>query len=165
MKKPQAVRWDPSKSTVESARTTIPQLAQRLFTAGRKAAKRKIKTKTLHEFRLEVKRFRYTLELFRPLYGPALDTRLAKLRRMQQYLGAINDCTTTRALIVGAQGKASLLVKELLSRLDTGEKDSARKFVRYWTETFDAPGEQERLVRYLRNYAGRGGRLDVTSGA
>ena len=158
MKKQEAVSWDPTKSTTGSARTILPELAKRFFAAGRKCAKRKGKTNTLHEFRLEAKRFRYTLELFRPLYGPALDSRLARLRRIQQYLGTVNDCVTTRGLILNTQDKKGLLVTELQARLDARQKDQTRKFLAYWKEAFDAPGEEKRWVRYLRDYAGRKGR-------
>lgn len=157
MKKQEAVSWDPTRSATESARTVLPDLAKRFFAAGRKSTKRKGKTKTLHEFRLETKRIRYTLELFRPLYGPALDSRLARLRSIQQYLGAVNDCVTVRGLILNTQDKRSLPVTELLARLETRQKDQTRKFLTYWKETFDAPGEEKRWVRYLRNYAGRKG--------
>ena len=124
MKKREAVLWNPTDSTVDNARAKLPDLTARLFTAGRKATKRKGKPKPLHEFRLEVKRFRYTLELFQPLYGPALDSRLAKLRRIQQYLGAINDIRTTRALVLETQKRKSLPVKEILPRLDSQEKET-----------------------------------------
>jgi hypothetical protein len=30
-----------------------------------------------------------------------------------------------------------------------------RKLVDYWKKNFDGPGEQERWVRYLSDYAGR----------
>ena len=155
MKKRETILWNPTDTTVENAQAKLPDLAAGLFAAGRKAIKQKGKTKPLHEFRLAVKRFRYTLEIFQPLYGPALDSRLAKLRRIQQYLGAINDCRTTRALVLETQKIKSLLAKEILSQLDSREKEKIRQFHRYWQETFNVPGEEKRWIQYLYTYAGR----------
>src|SRR5580692_6953009 len=59
-----------SKSASENARSILPKMARRYFEAGRKAIEGKRPPGELHAFRLKTKRFRYTLELFSPLYGP-----------------------------------------------------------------------------------------------
>ena len=155
-KKLKAIPWDPSESVRESAARVLPLLAGRLFEAGRHTVHgKKLTTKRLHGFRLEVKRFRYSLELFRPLYGPALDQRLARLRRLQQLLGRITDCASIRSLLTAGTGKKARPLARILHELDSLEKERTRKFLGYWRESFDAPGEEQAWVRYLRNYAGR----------
>ena len=55
----------------------------------------------LHGFRLETKRFRYTLELFRPLYGPNLDRYLKALRELQGALGKVSDYQAIQRVLPG----------------------------------------------------------------
>ncbi len=68
----------------------------------------------MHEFRLLVKRYRYTLEI---LGGPK--NRIELLRRFQERLGAINDCVTTGALLAesGVEGADLRRIKTALNRL------------------------------------------------
>jgi CHAD domain-containing protein len=154
MKRKRAPSWDRAKSAAECARSELPRLAEEYFAAGRKAVKRRTKAETLHAFRLATKRFRYTLELFQPLYGPGLASRLEMLRRVQQYLGDFNDCVITRNLI-RQTGGGDVAAKELLERLTEREKQRTRKLVQYWRQTFDAPGAEQGWLRYLRAWAGR----------
>lgn len=150
--------WDPQRDVAESAKETLPQLAAELFAAGRRAARGKIKLKRLHKFRLLTKRFRYTLELFRPIYGPALGERLAQLRRLQSHLGRINDCSATRSLLDQTlhKGRMHPKQKRVLRLLKRSERVRIEKFLAFWRESFDVRGEEQRWVRYLRDYAGRG---------
>ena len=156
MKKLKAIQWDPSQGVIESAGIVLPPLASHLFRSGRNTVEGKLTENRLHGFLLEVKRFRYTLELFRPLYGPALDKRLSGLRRLQQLLGRISDCAAIRALLLEERGKKDSTLERVLHKLDAVEQERTGKFLNYWKETFDAPGEEQAWVRYLRNYAGRG---------
>ena len=96
--------WSGSKSVAENARLVLPGLAARYFTAGRALIARKPSPVALHKFRLETKRFRYTLELFNKCYGPGLGQRLKTLQRIQQDLGSINDWATTRRML-SAKGR------------------------------------------------------------
>ena len=92
--------WDESKPAAESARQVLPKLAARLLLRGpRDRGVDSFASEDLHRLRLNVKRFRYTLELFRPCYGNGLEQRLEALKRMQDHLGAMNDCEATSALI------------------------------------------------------------------
>jgi len=65
------------------------------FKSGRKTFGGDATPVELHAFRLQTKRFRYTLELFRPVYGPTLERMIRSLRRIQQLLGVVNDCQAT----------------------------------------------------------------------
>ncbi len=161
MRVTEGIRWNADAAVVASASEVLPAMAADLYTAGRRAASGKIKAKRLHEFRLVAKRFRYTVELFQPLYGPALDGRLAKLRKLQQYLGRISDCSATAGLLKDTARKRKGAKKDLapmLGFLKKAEEKRTRDFLEFWREVFDAAGEEERWTRYLRDYAGRSNR-------
>jgi hypothetical protein len=150
--------WDTSLGAAESAREALPAMAGLLFERGRAIAAGSPRTKDLHAFRLEVKRFRYTFEIFRPLYGAAAENRLASLRRLQQHLGGVNDCATARRLLRETGSKRSTRIRKLIGWLEEREREVAGKSLEYWRETFDAPGEREKWVTYLRVHAGRAGK-------
>jgi len=155
MKKNKTIAWIPSMKPATAARRELLPLARRYFSEGREATGAKTSAEKLHWFRLRTKRFRYTLELFRPLYGPGLEARLAMLRRIQQYLGEINDCTSMRALFAPEQSVKSPRSEQLLSSIDALAAEKTKEFLRYWRETFDAPDQEQRWLRYLRDFAGR----------
>ena len=79
--KPVKVHWEGSKSVAWNAREKLPELARGFFETGRALAASHPSLQALHRFRLLTKRFRYTLELFRPCYGPVLDRRIEALKR------------------------------------------------------------------------------------
>jgi len=133
----------------------LPRIAEAFFSEGRKVARKSSSIEKLHDFRLTVKRFRYTLEMFRPLYGDALDNRLATLHRLQQLLGAMNDCATTRRILLATSDAQGVLLQQLLRHLEETEKTSKKKALKYWKSTFAPPEEETRWIRYLRSYAGR----------
>src|SRR5690348_1049552 len=91
--------WDASKSAEKNASEQLPLLAQEYFLAGRALFQGEPASGVLHRFRLETKRLRYTLELFRSCYGPGLDRRLDALRNIQDFLGELNDCAATQKLV------------------------------------------------------------------
>jgi CHAD domain-containing protein len=91
--------WDETASAAVNARAQLPALAQSYFDHGRKLLELSSAPSAMHHFRLETKAFRYTLELFRPCYGPAMERYLSGLREIQDSLGALNDCVATRDLI------------------------------------------------------------------
>jgi hypothetical protein len=61
------------------------------FQQGRKAADGKRSPEQLHGFRIKTKKFRYTLELFRPVYGAELERVIQSLRDLQNVLGKLHD--------------------------------------------------------------------------
>ena len=73
------MKLNPAQSVAANAREVLPKLAKKYFQAGRDAVSEKRPPDELHAFRLETKRFRYTLELFRPVYGPQLKRYLKAL--------------------------------------------------------------------------------------
>jgi Flp pilus assembly CpaE family ATPase len=96
---------------------------------------------------LDTKRLRYTLELFRPCYGPGLEARLQGLQRVQQLLGEVNDAVATAALLpMGARGRRFLENRAVAK---------AREFRKHWAEAMDAPGQEDRWTAYLSRSARR----------
>ncbi len=138
--------WNASKSAAENASLKLPKLAQAYFQSGRKLFQSTRSREALHKFRLETKRFRYTLELFRPCYGPSLDRRLAVLQKVQTFLGEINDCATTQKLVGRKQKKISAFLERRMAQ-------RARALSGYWRRTFDAAGQERWWTDYLARFA------------
>lgn len=140
------LEWSPA----EAASALLPELTRDFYHAGRHAFAQG-DSESLHEFRIAAKKFRYALELFRPLYGPKFAEKLAGLKKLQDYLGRLNDLATARALIAGHDAG------------DFGawmEKEGARvraELEEYWRNTMDTPESESQWVRYFQRYAGRGG--------
>ena len=49
-------------------------------------------TVQLHEMRKSLKRLRYTLEIFAPVYGDKLKNHVGRIKSLQDILGALHDC-------------------------------------------------------------------------
>ena len=130
----------PSETAAENARVLLPKMARKYFAAGRKAVEGKQPPDELHRFRLETKRFRYTLELFRPLYGPGLDRYLKALRELQGALGHVSD----------HQAIARVLADDrvLKKQIERGLKEKVKKLQHIW-RAFDADGQLKRWRTYL----------------
>ncbi len=139
------VEWDGEGTAAANAKKRLPALASEYFAHVREALNGDPPPEKLHRLRLATKRLRYTLELFRPCYGPGLDARLAALRRVQQVLGEVNDCVAT----------ARLLPKRARAQawLANHAAEKAREFRRHWGEEFDAPGREAQWVKYLARNA------------
>jgi len=151
--KPVKIHWEGHKSVAENATEKLPELARGFFEAGGGLGP-DASFKALHRFRLLTKRFRYTLELFRPCYGPGLEERIEALRTLQQYLGEINDCATTQALLERdniPEAERDRLVRQVAEL--AGSRIS--KFRRHWQENFAAPGRENWWTNYLLRFAGR----------
>ena len=151
--KPVKIHWEGAKSVAENAREKLPELARGFFEAGRALEKGKPSLEALHRFRLLTKRFRYTLELFRSCYGPGLARRIEALRTLQQYLGEISDCATTRELLAGRNDLNKPERDRLARQLGVLAAARVAKFHRLWRRDF-AQVERERWwTDYLRRFA------------
>jgi CHAD domain-containing protein len=142
--------WKRSLTIRDNLRRRIPRMAADYFASGRVALAPGKTWDEMHRFRLETKRFRYMLELFRPAYGPALDSRIESLRQIQTLLGDINDCIVTSGMLA-ADPETNAVRDKLAGRAAA----RAEKLRRYWIARFDAPGERERWMRYLTQYVCR----------
>ncbi len=140
--------WEESRPAAECARQVLPKLAADFFHFGRSIVTSSPSIKDLHELRLALKSFRYTVELFRPCYGSGLEQRLEALKRMQDHLGAMNDCEVAAGLVESNAPEADdagIFLQFLKSR---GEQEQEKVLV-HWRDVFDAPGQEEWWVEYL----------------
>jgi len=53
----------------------------------------------LHRIRIECKRFRYTLEAFRPVLGVSVERVITSIKALQEHLGDLNDMATIMAYL------------------------------------------------------------------
>ena len=106
--------WLRSPAAAVAPSNVLPKLAREFLKTGNAAVRAEASFSQMHQFRLLVKRYRYTLEI---LGGP--ERRIELLRRIQELLGAINDCVTTAALLIECDVKTADLrrIKTALSRL------------------------------------------------
>jgi CHAD domain-containing protein len=138
--------WKAEQNAAQNATEVLPALAVAFFAHG-KALTPQAPPEALHSFRLQAKRLRDTLELFRPCYTPRLERLLTVLREIQQILGELNDLRTTRQLLADRG-----FDKSNPSVLDTLAARMAEKpelFFALWQKTFPHEREERRWVNYL----------------
>lgn len=140
-------QWDASLSPAENARVALPRLAGKFIKAGGKAVREETTWADLHQFRLRGKRFRYTLELFTPVYGRGLERRIEAMRKVQTVLGDINDYETMLAM-EPLKGDA-----HLTEWLNKKRDERRKKFADLWSQEFDGLQAEGRWVAYFRRYA------------
>lgn len=128
----------------EMARGLLADRAGQFFERGWKAIERATSARALHRFRIAAKKFRYTLELFQPCYGPRFEAYVSQIRKVQNLLGEINDCEATRAILVRHHA-----AEQLLAGLERREAAKVRQFHRYWPELAGDKAEV-RWRAYLR---------------
>jgi hypothetical protein len=148
VKKSRSVDWNPAISAGENARRALPRLAREFFAQGRAATEPTASPAQLHAFRLASKRFRYSLELFLPLYGPRLAERVDQVRKIQSLLGDRQDCVVLGERLKKKDGLTASL-HATLEKLSADGRAIEEKFRRHWQASFDAPGEEAAWIRYL----------------
>ena len=105
--------WKLDQSLQANLSRALPALAEEFFGSGTVALAAHASYRKLHQFRLQAKRFRYTLELFESFYGSEMESGAGILKELQDRLGAINDCATT-IVILGRDRSAVAAVGKLL---------------------------------------------------
>ncbi|SRR5579883_110025 len=153
MSKDKTLQWNPKDSVLFNASRELPALVAAYFAQVREALSGEPKAADLHPVRLLTKRLRYTLELFRPCYGPGLRERLAALRRIQQCLGEVNDCVTVKAVVARFSKKGSPVRHRCERFLQKRSAAKIQEFRREWRESFDAPGRERWWTTYLARHA------------
>jgi CHAD domain-containing protein len=144
--------WNEHVGPAANARRELPRLAAEFFALVRAALSARSSPEQLHRVRLAAKRIRYTLELFRPCYGPALESRIESLRSLQQVLGEINDCAATQRLLANDL-PASLYRRKAERFLASQLRVKTAELRKLWTEVLDAPGQELRWTQYLERNA------------
>ena len=153
MAKRNLIHWDEKAGAAQNARHQFPALVAAYFAQVREALGHRPEASELHALRLLTKRLRYTLELFRPCYGPGLRARLAALRRIQQCLGEINDCVTVASIVAESSRKESPQRKRIDQFLEQRTQALIEHFRREWIDVFDAPGKERWWTSYLARHA------------
>ena len=134
------MKWRNLQDATANANAILPRIAEKYFKAGRRAVENKPSSKSLHRFRIVTKQFRYSLELFQPVYGPTLDKRLQSLRLIQEALGKVSDCQTMLEVLAGDRALEQKLARALKKR--------TKEFRRHW-QAFDSEGQMKRWKSYL----------------
>jgi CHAD domain-containing protein len=134
------MKLEPTQSAAENARMVLPKMARKYFEAGRKAIDGKRPPDELHGFRLKTKQFRYTLELFRPVYGPNLDRYLKALRELQGALGKVSDYQAIQRVLASD--------REVKKQIEHALKGKVKELRHSW-RAFDSDGELKRWRSYL----------------
>jgi len=145
MAKVKPPEWSATATAAENAALTLPQLARAYFRSGRAILSKQPSPRALHRFRLQSERFRYTLELFRPCYGPGLDRRLAQLRAIQNHLGEISDCSATLELLGRDHARFAAFLKRRMAA-------KIHALHQYWRKTFDTAGQETWWTDYLARF-------------
>jgi CHAD domain-containing protein len=152
MAKNKQIKWDEKSGPAANARRALPSLAARYFADVRARLSENPAPPDLHVLRLATKRLRYTLELFRPCYGPGLETKLNALRRIQSVLGGANDIAVAVRMLSDSM-PPSPARERLLRTLAQRAEEKAGEFRKLWTEAFDAPGLEAAWTTYLARNA------------
>jgi CHAD domain-containing protein len=132
--------WRWSEGARENARRMLPPWVEKFFVDGEIAVDARGDHQVLHRFRLHTKQLRYALEIFLPVYGRELKSKLLALRRLQDRMGAINDCVVVLALPGMDRAAARAVNRQLVKR------EAALRH--YWKETFP-PGSHNQWTRAL----------------
>jgi len=148
------MKWKLSHNAMENAGAKLPRLAEKYFRAGREAAEKENTPKQLHRFRIETKQFRYSLELFLPIYGPTLDRHIASLRGIQDALGKVSDYQTIQEMLAGD--------KEFEARVQKARRKKINEFREEWKK-FDSEGQLQRWKAYLTRAHSAGKRATSTA--
>jgi len=127
----------------QTARRILPRMAKDFVERGNAASQAKASPEKLHAFRIASKKFRYTLELFAPLYGSTIDTWLESIKGIQTLLGDINDCVTVAEMLADYKGAGA--TKDWLKKR---ERRKVEQFSRSWLEEF---GDTESLRNRIRS--------------
>ena len=138
------IKWDEHTTAAANARRVLPRLAADYFKEVRDFLATEREPEEFHRMRLASKRFRYTLELFRPCYGTGLEERLGALKKLQDALGDLNDAVASMDLLGGRTGEK---VEKFLS---ARAEEKAQEFRVHWTESFDAPKQEDVWLEFLR---------------
>jgi len=147
------IAWDEGSGAAENARMQLPKLVSAYFARGREVMARPPDAAELHSLRLATKRLRYTLELFRPCYGPGFARCLAALRVLQQLLGDVNDITAAERVLQGALNGDAAQRSAMEGSLRPLRDSRIQAFQKYWREMFDAPGQEAWWRAYMARHS------------
>ncbi len=135
----------PVRSEAAAPEQILARLAKKFFRAGDLAAEENSSPSDLHGFRVQAKKFRYSVELFQPVYGQAADEWLGQMKRIQKLLGDMNDYRVTREMVeeMGAHAPLSASLKRRQQKKAEGFRELWRaEFAgtdKQWLKSFACP--------------------------
>jgi CHAD domain-containing protein len=135
---------DTRMAVEQTARRILPRMAVDFVDRGNAACEAKTSAEKLHAFRIASKKFRYTLELFAPLYGAELASWRDSIKEIQTVLGDINDCVTVAQML--AEYKGTRAVEDWLKKR---QRRKVEQFSRRWAEEFGEAGSVRERIRSL----------------
>jgi CHAD domain-containing protein len=118
-------------SVEDVAKEILPRLVKRFLALGNHAADRTEDWEQLHQFRIAVKKLRYTLEIFAPPGSPLMGL-LVRLKDLQAILGKIHDAELVREMVL-QEGADDKLSAEPAKRRD----HKVEEFRSHWTTNFE----------------------------
>jgi CHAD domain-containing protein len=130
----------------QTAHRILPRMAADFVERGNAAAGSKVSPVKLHAFRLASKKFRYTLELFAPLYGSTLNGWIDSIKAIQTLLGDINDCQTVAHMLAGYKGSDAMA-----TWLKKRQRRKTEQFSRQWQEEFGEAAAVRNRIRSLQH--------------
>jgi hypothetical protein len=139
------IEWDENAGPAANAGSELPRLVSAYFSTVREFLAEDPTPLELHQLRLASKRLRYTLELFRPCYPAGLEDRIRALKKLQDWLGDVNDAVASGRLLRRALKNQPNVRKFLEDRA----AQQAAGFKRHWNEIFDAPGREVWWMDFL----------------
>jgi CHAD domain-containing protein len=140
--------WRGRQTVRQNLQRRAPALVSDYFRAGDQALQPGRSWEEMHRFRLLTKRFRYTLELLRPAYGKALESKIELLKQVQTLLGDINDAVVTSGGIAEIPG-----TERIRARLAVKADRLTHELRALWSSRFAGPSHRETWSRYLVRYA------------
>lgn len=120
---------------VTMAKRLLPGMVAEHFHRGEAAVQKKMPAHKIHRFRIAAKNFRYTLDLFAPLYTGTLPLMIDRLKDVQTLLGDINDCVAARRIVKEVTGRDNKTVRR---QILSGLKDRQRKKTEEFREQYSA---------------------------
>ena len=152
----------PLRSYQENARIILPQRLEEVYT-WEPFIRDETKREELHNMRISIKRLRYTMELFRVVYGlPTADSRyaefLAVIVDLQEILGDIHDADVVLEVLVdytsqsgNREGRVDILsgVATLIARTQETRKADYETFLEKWDQ-LSAAGFKQELLSFLQ---------------
>jgi hypothetical protein len=139
------IKWDESAGAAANAGSELPRLVSAYFGAVREFLAEDPTLPELHQLRLASKRLRYTLELFRSCYPAGLEDRIRALKKLQDWLGEVNDAVATERLLQ----RHLISQPKVRAFLEDRAAEQAAGFTRHWNEIFDAPGREVWWMDFL----------------
>lgn len=139
-----------NKPARENGSRILPRLGQQFFTAMDSAIDGELDAEQAHRLRLLAKRFRYSMEYFRPCYGETMDAYLNHIGDLQRAMGKLTDCSSSRALFRELlPGRARQRQKKLFEALKRREEEQLDVVRSLWRDQLANSLTRKRFLRYL----------------